>query len=115
MARKYKRYQNIKMGRKIKKQKKVCNICLNKSPDTKCNICKYECCFDCIYTWSKITHKCPQCNKPQTYNIHYLDAEDMEDAEDDDLHVRIPVIRIRLLPIEPIHIPTSDPGDHEDP
>ena len=51
--------------------KTICNICFETATDIKCNLCSYECCYQCIHLWSERSHNCPQCRNFESYDIEY--------------------------------------------
>jgi hypothetical protein len=67
------------MSKKSKKIKISCNICFEKQADSKCSKCTYICCYECIYTWSERSLKCPQCGQFQSYDIEYPEIEEKEE------------------------------------
>lgn len=65
-----------------KRVRTTCNICYVENVELKCNLCTFECCFDCINEWSKHSVKCPQCSQEKTYDIEY-EVESLDENENE--------------------------------
>ena len=90
--------------------KSLCNICLRKGDNIKCNECTFLSCEECITEWYKTfgcKFKCPQCKQVKTFNIDFDKFDEEENEEYDDMPALIPGLGL-LVPIYNEHVLVSN-------